>query len=103
MACGTDMDAEAPVVDDYIAALLLGIAGAPDKAAALARDLEREARALTHHLGPTIEGVAVFLSCQRCIGVREGRDPLPFMLRIYGTANAPFGLPPALAVRSGVN
>jgi hypothetical protein len=92
-----------PVVDDYIAALLLGIAGAPDKAAALARDLEREARALTHHLGPTIEGVAVFLSCQRCIGVREGRDPLPFMLRIYGTANAPFGLPPALAVRSGVN
>jgi hypothetical protein len=88
-----------PVVDYYIAALLLGITGSPDKAAALARDLEREARGLTNFLGPTIEGLAASLSCQRCIGVREGRELLPFFLRLYGTAEikSPLDLPPALA------
>jgi hypothetical protein len=94
-----------PVVDDYITALLLGIAGSPDEAAALARDLARETRVLTRHLEPTINGVAVFLSCERCIGVREGREMLPFFLDLYGTAEvkSPLDLPPALAVRTGAN
>jgi hypothetical protein len=90
------------VADEYVAALLLGITSSADEAATLARDLEREARALTRHLEPTIDGVALFLSCWRCIGMREGRDLLPFFLRLYGTAKvkSPLDLPSALAVRT---
>jgi hypothetical protein len=91
-----------PVVDEYLAALLQSLAATPDHAMALARDLEREARVLTRHLEPTIDGLAVFLSCERCIDAREGRDLLSFFLDLYGTAElkSPLDLPPALAVRS---
>jgi hypothetical protein len=93
------------VVDEYVAALLLSIAATPDRAPALLRDLEREARVLTRHLEPTIAGLAIFLSSERCIGAREGRELLPFFLNLCGTAElkSPLDLPPALAVRRGAS
>jgi hypothetical protein len=94
-----------PVVDEYVAVLLLSVAATPDHAMTLARHLEREARVLTRHLEPTIAGLAILLSSERCIGAREGRELVPFFLDLYGTADvkSPLDLPPVLAVRRGAS